>query len=155
MFDLGSYVRFLFSSWRWGDRDGEWGEVLIWLSIPLGVLLGWRLYSKHSIRRTQSKKSRSPPVTDGPGSDSAFYRIVKHLARSGLPCRPGETLNQWIHRITDGDDAAMDKDALRTALDFHYRHRFDPQGLTPEQRERLHSTVSEWMASRSSAASPI
>jgi hypothetical protein len=151
MYDLGSHIRFLFSRWRWSERNGEWTGVLIWLLIPLGLLLGWRLYFKERIRRARSKKGRSSPVTDGPGRDSAFYRIVNHLERSGLPRRPGETLNQWIHRMTDGDDSAMYKDALQTALAFHYRHRFDPQGLMLDERQKLQSTVTEWITRRSSA----
>lgn len=148
IYDLGSHIRFLFSRWRWSERNGEWTDVLIWLLIPLGLLLGWRLYFKERIRRARSKKGHGSPATGGPGRDSAFYRIVKYFEQSGLPRRPGETLNQWIRRITDGDDSAMDKDALQTALAFHYRHRFDPEGLMPNDRERLQSTVSEWIARR-------
>jgi len=149
MYDLGSHIRFLFSSWRWSDRDGEWGDTLIWLLIPLGLLLGGRLYFKRRIKRARSKKSRRSAVADGPGGDSAFYRIVNHLGRSGLPRQPGETLNQWIRRIIDGDNSSTDTEALQMALAFHYRYRFDPQGLMPDERERLQSTVSEWIRARS------
>jgi len=148
IYDFLSHIKFLFSNWLWGEHDTEWADVLSWMLLPLGVFLGWRLYFKKRIRRSRSKKGRGSPVSGGSEFDSAFSRIVSHLARLGLPRRPGETLNQWIRRITDADEFAMDKDDLQAALAFHYRARFDPQGLMPDEREQLRSTVSEWIARR-------
>ena len=148
VYDFGSHMRFLFSNWLWSEHDAEWAAVQTWILTILGALLGWRLFIKERIRRAQSKKSRRSPASGGPDRESAFDHIVSYLARLDLPRRTGETLNQWIHRITEGDDFAMDKDDLQTALAFHYRDRFDPQGLMPDERERLQSTVSEWIARR-------
>lgn len=148
LYDFGSHIRFLFSNWRWSERDAAWADVQIGMLILLAALLGWRLYFKERIRRARSKKGSDSPASGGSGRESAFCRIVSYLGRLGLPRRPGETLNQWIQRITDGDAFAMDKDALQTALTLHYRARFDPQGLMPDERERLQSTVGEWLARR-------
>lgn len=146
IYDLGSRIVFLFSRWRWSERDGETLDTLIWLLIPLGLLFAWRLYFKERVRRARSKRESGRQVVGGAGSASAFYRIVALLERSGVPRRPGETLNHWIHRTTDGNDSAIDKQALKTALALHYRYRFDPQGLMPDETERLESTVTEWLA---------
>ncbi len=148
LYDFGSHIRFLFSNWRWSEHDAKWADVQTWMLIALGILLGWRLYFKTRIRRARSKKGHGLPASGGSGRDSDFHRIVSYLARLGRPRRPGETLNQWIRRITDGDVFVMDKDTLLTALAFHYRARFDPQGLMPDEREQLQSTVSEWIAHR-------
>lgn len=147
VYDLGSHIRYLFSNWRWSEHDTSWDDVLIWMLMPLGIILGWRLYLQERTRRARSKKNVGTP-TNGAGSDSAFCQIINHLARIGLPRRPGETLNQWILRVSDSDDFEMDNDVLRTALALHYRFRFDPQGLMPDERKRLQSTVSEWIERR-------
>jgi len=148
VYDLGSRIRFLFSKWRWSEHDAEWTDGLIWMLMPLALFLGWRLYLQDRIRRARSKKDPGSPAHGGSGLESAFSRIVDHLVRLGLPRRPGETLNQWIRRITDGDVFVTDKDTLLTALALHYRIRFDPQGLTPDEQKRLQSTISEWIAHR-------
>ncbi|MFQ5935718.1 MAG: DUF4129 domain-containing transglutaminase family protein [Acidiferrobacterales bacterium] len=145
VYDLGSRIAFLFSRWRWSERDGQWADVLIWLLIPLGLFLAWRLYFKERIRRARSKKGRGSPVTGGPGRNSAFYRIVNHLERSGLPRRAGETLKQWIRRITDGNDSVVDKQAVEVALVLHYRYRFDPRGLTAKEKRALSAAVINWV----------
>jgi len=148
VYDFASHIRFLFSNWLWSEHDTEWADVLTWMLMPLGVFLGWRLYFKERIRRARSKKGRGSPASGGSACDTSFSRIIAYLAGLGLPRRPGETLNQWIRRVTDGDDFATDKDDLQTALAFHYRARFDPQGLMPDEQERAQSTVSEWIARR-------
>lgn len=144
-YDLGSRVAFLFSRWRSSERDGQWLDALVWLLVPLGLFLAWRLYLKERIQRARSKKAQRGSIAGGPGGDSAFYRIVHHLERSGLPRRPGETLGQWLRRLTAGDAPTVDKNALKEALALHYRYRFDPQGLAGEEKRRLQSTVSDWI----------
>jgi transglutaminase-like putative cysteine protease len=146
LYDLGSRVAFLFSRWRWSERDGQWLEVFLWLLVPLGLILGWRLYFKERIRRARPKKRHSEPVTDRSGRDSAFYRIVHQLERSSSPRRRGETLGQWLQGLTARDASTVDDHALKEALALHYRYRFDPRGLMPEERATLQSRVSEWLA---------
>ncbi len=148
LYDLGSRVAFLFSRWRSSERDGQWMSALVWLLIPLGLFLAWRLYLKERIQRARSKKVHRGPVAGGPGSDSAFYRIVRHLERSGLPRQSGETLEHWVQRLSVADAAAVDGHALKEALALHYRYRFDPQGLAGEEKRRLQSTVTDWITRR-------
>jgi len=146
VYDLSSHIGFLFSSWRWGERDTQSVDVLIWMLMPLGLFLGWRLYLQQRIRRGRLMKDRDSPARAGSDCDSAFSRIINYLASLDRPRRSGETLSQWVRRITDGDVFVVDKDTLLTALALHYRIRFDPQGLTPDDRKRLESKVSEWIA---------
>ena len=35
---------------------------------------------------------------------------------------------------------------LREALALHYAYRFDPRGITGEQRRELHRQVEQWLA---------
>ena len=146
MYDLGSHIGFLFSNWRWGEHDTQWAEVLIWMLMPLGLFLGWRLYLQRRIRRGPPMKDRDSPARAGADCDPAFSRIINYLASLDRPRRSGETLSQWVRRITDGDVFVVDKDSLLTALSLHYRIRFDPEGLTPDDRKRLESKVSAWIA---------
>lgn len=149
IYDFGSHFAFLFSRWRSSEHDSEWLHALVWLLVPLGLYLGWRLYLKERIQRARSKKALHGRAIDTPGSDSAFYRVINYLERSGQPRQPGETLHQWMGRITDAAGSTTDKHTLQMTLALHYRYRFDPRGLATDEKQRLQSTVTDWIARRS------
>lgn len=146
LYDLGSRIAFLFSRWRSSEGDRGALQVFVWLLIPIGLVLAWRLYFKERVKQARTKRDGRRATLTGPGSDSVFYRIVSHLERAGLPRRPGETLSQWIWRVAADDGDAASKESLRAALVLHYRYRFDPAGLPSEQAQALRSRVTEWLA---------
>lgn len=149
IYDLGSHVAFLFSRWRSSEHDNAWLHTLVWLLLPLGLYLAWRLYLKERTQRAWSKKASHAPAIDRPGGDSAFYQVVHYLEQSGQPRRPGETLGQWLQRLTADDAPRVDKYTVAAALALHYRYRFDPLGLAADDKRRLQSTVTVWIARRS------
>jgi hypothetical protein len=78
---------------------------------------------------------------DWPGLDSEFYELERRLAQLGLPRQPGEPLSTWLQRATDDADLVEYKEPLENILRLHYRHRFDPRGLTPVERQELRRQV--------------
>jgi hypothetical protein len=60
-----------------------------------------------------------------PGADSEFYELVKALP----PRDAGETLAAWLGRVAPG--------RYEEALRLHQRYRFDPRGLSVEERAHL------------------
>jgi len=52
----------------------------------------------------------------------------------------GETLQAWVMRL--GQRKHRDYVRLKALLPLHYRYRFDPRGLSPEQRSQLRSALS-------------
>ncbi|HYV29607.1 MAG TPA: DUF4129 domain-containing protein, partial [Candidatus Binatia bacterium] len=72
-------------------------------------------------------------------------------AESGAERRPGETLSAWLARAEQAGLAGSEE--LRGLLNLHYRLRFDPAGLNPEERTRLKLQVTSWLT-RNEAAIP-
>ena len=133
---------FEFSKWRWSS--GEWKRYLIWLVLPLVLLAGWRLLSQKQWHRAR----RNPAAIGAPvprmGLDSEFYLVERALAASAGERRPGETLSGWVCRnMAAGVLGAGELPAL---LAWHYRLRFDPVGLGPQERAALKVAVESWLA---------
>ncbi|MBM3821505.1 MAG: DUF4129 domain-containing protein [Verrucomicrobia bacterium] len=138
-----SAVRLFISKVRYGD--GEWKGAIPWLMLLVLAYAGWRVYSGKQWKRNEPSVHA---VQRGlfPGQDSEFYRVERSMEEAGLPRRPGETLEQWLRRLGDGDRASAAE--LQSMLDLHYRLRFDPGGLTPPARARLREQVGAWEAKR-------
>ncbi|MFY9315979.1 MAG: DUF4129 domain-containing protein, partial [Burkholderiales bacterium] len=67
-----------------------------------------------------------------PGEDSEFYALEK-----GLPPRDAaETQAAWLERIAPNLPPAR-LSPLQEALRLHQRYRFDPDGLSRNERNRL------------------
>ena len=72
-----------------------------------------------------------------PGLDSEFYQLEGRLAERGVPRQSSELLSDWLARAL-ADEALKDLRApLQELLRLHYCHRFDPQGLSAQDRETL------------------
>ena len=76
--------------------------------------------------------------------DSEFYLIEKKLAELGYARHPGETLSDWVRRI-EGETPTDATPVPQSILTLHYRYRFDPKGITSEERSALKSTVNAWL----------
>jgi hypothetical protein len=85
-----------------------------------------------------------------PGLDSEFYRIDRALSERGLPRNLDETSSQWLSRIRSSLPALID--SLPEILSLHYRHRFDPAGLSAADRQNLKQMVERWMAVEQASA---
>jgi hypothetical protein len=115
---------FRWASYRWSQReeleasDAWWGVLA-----ALVVILAWRLL--RGKRVTRGAKDLAPAARDYPGRDSEFYALERSLP----PRESGEALSAWLMRVAPG----RHDEALR----LHQRYRFDPRGLSAEERSRL------------------
>jgi len=135
---------FNFSSWRWSEREGGISKHMGWFLIPLILLLARRLYSRNRVKRREKGEEMKGKQKLRPGMDSEFYLIEKKLTELGYVRHPGETLSAWIRRI-DAESSATSIELLQPILTLHYRYRFDPKGITSEERPALKSTVKSWL----------
>lgn len=135
--DFFSRAWFEFSKWRWGSSD--WKRHLVWLVIPMVVLVAVRLLRQKQWRRVRGPAARSAPQPAWPGLDSELFLLEQRLQQAGHERCPGETTAGWLRRIPvqpRGSD-----DLCRRLLDLHYRLRFDPAGLSPDERTELKTLV--------------
>lgn len=132
--DIRSWIAFQFARFRWGQA--EFQQYIFWSLIPLSfVLLGFILFRRRGKwhRTGDGKKT----ATIWPGLDSEFYLLEKKLAARGVPRQPGEVLSDWLERALAAPDLAALRAPLTELLRLHYAHRFDPAGLSAQQREQL------------------
>ena len=150
--DLWSWGGFLFSRWRYGETESAFGSSLGWLLVPLVLLLGWRLYRRRRVRGTGTDATGAAPRPARPGEDSEFYLIARAFERRGLGRRLSEPVSAWIRRLADAGAPPPVTAPLPAIVALHYRYRFDPDGLTEEERNVLRARVEAWLAAR--AAEP-
>ena len=134
--DLKSWLGFEFAKFRW--REAHWQQYLLWSLIPvLVVLLYYIIFRHRKKRRDPHAKKWNEIQAVWPGLDSEFYQLEKNLAARGLPRPPGESLADWLQRALAEPALAELRPPLHQLLQLHYRHRFDPPGLSASQREQL------------------
>jgi protein-glutamine gamma-glutamyltransferase len=148
--DLWAWAGYLFSRWRWSEREDRLSGAVGWLLVPLGGLLAWRLYSRRRVAaRARSSPARAalPPV----GADSAFYEIERALARLAFPRNAAEPLSAWLARVSAARLPDVDTAPLGDLLALHYRYRFDPAGLAAAERAALGAKARAWLAEHATA----
>jgi hypothetical protein len=147
VWDWWSRTWYRFTWWR---STTSTGALLPYVLTAIGLLTGWLLYQFFSrgagLRRVRSGRRPSIKTESHPGGDSEFYRIERFLQRHGLDRNRHETFRQWLERVERLKCFPGHSAELATALDLHYRLRFDPAGLDPGQRQALASQVTAWLA---------
>jgi protein-glutamine gamma-glutamyltransferase len=139
--DLLSRVWFEFSRWRWGHA--EWKRYLLWLVVPLLALALGKLLFERQWQRARNMSAMVGSEQIRPGQDSEFYVIQARLVRAGFSPHPGETGSAWLSRVARA--GGFPSEGLRQLLEIHYRLRFDPRGLTTEERRRFRRQVTAWL----------
>jgi protein-glutamine gamma-glutamyltransferase len=132
--DLLARVSFEISKFRWGQSHLR--DYLLLALIPvLGLLLYQIIFRRRKrwVNRPGKSKQRIP----WPGLDSEFYQLEQELAERGFGRQWNEPLSLWLQRIQEKEDLSEIRALLRELLALHYRYRFDPLGLGPQDRAAL------------------
>ena len=151
--DVWEWLKFLFSRWRWSERQDRLTGSLGWLLIPLTALLVWRLWARRRVGAAAPVTAAAR--TPGRGEDSEFYAIERRLGELGFSRPSAEPLSRWVTSLVEAAPTGVATAALPALLTLHYRHRFDPDGLADAERARLRAGAERWLADHASApASP-
>lgn len=139
----GSPLQFLSDAWsrfvyeisklRWGQTHLR--RYIFWGLLPVLAILLYQIVFRR--RKRQHPRGTAAPGAVWPGLDSEFYAIVRDIEKLGVVRQPGETLAAWLRRATREPQLADARDPLQHLLWLHYRYRFDPNGLTGQERESL------------------
>ena len=120
------------AGFRWIMREEfTMGDAWYGVLVVLALILGWRMFGGRRISRpgeTRSGRARKR----FPGEDSEFYAVEKSLAARA----PGETQAAWVKRVA-ATVSLQESNQIRAALQLHQRYRFDPDGITATERNRL------------------
>jgi protein-glutamine gamma-glutamyltransferase len=137
IYDLGSFFAYLFYKWRWENRQTS-NQWLLWLILPLGMILIWRLYTRQKINRSQKASVENRIQVEKVGGDSPFYHIVAQLNAAGYICQPGETLSIFLKRLPP---SVLPENEKYTLLNLHQRYRFDPKGISSQEEAQFRADV--------------
>ncbi len=141
--DFISWCSFKISEVRWHDWNHP-ARYIFWIMPAVMLFLLFRL-RKTPWKRLKKKPAKSGKVETKEGIDSHFYLIEQKLAEQGYPRQPAETPAIWLARIENHLPTGASQSLLREALDLHYRCRFDPQGLTPDEKQVMQDKVRLWL----------
>ena len=137
--DFLSNLKFQFSKWRWSKTT--YTSYLKWFLIPLIAFLAWRiLFNKRRKNRASKQAESSEPIW--PGTDSEFYLLEQKLAAAGLARGTNESLSEWQKRLSQ---RVPQPENLVPIFQIHRRLRFDPLGVSAEDRRNLRSDVTQWL----------
>ena len=134
--DFWSWVGFQISKFRWGQSNLR--QYILWALIPVLVVLLYQIVFRRGLkRRSQRKAGQSMAVILWPGLDSEFYLLELKLAARGVARHPSELLSDWLTRAVADPALADLRRPLQELLRLHYGYRFDPRGLSSQEREVL------------------
>jgi hypothetical protein len=132
--DAWSRIAFEFSRLRWAQTHVR--QYLLWSLIPILALLLYQIIFR-SRRRHKLGAHDFDAAIAWPGLDSEFYQLEKKLVEHGAAREPGEPLSIWLNRAAIVPELVNLKTPLDHLLNLHYRYRFDPNGLSHEDRSAL------------------
>ena len=145
MYDLVSWLRFHFDQWRWSAQDEEDEFEVLWLAIPLSLLLLWRLYFSERVSFARKPAITTAGLQERPGGDSDLYHIESYLKAKGFPRRVDEPFSAFFDRLRASSIVSGCDEVIGEMLPVHYRYRFDPLGLSEQQRQHLRDLVRAWL----------
>ena len=123
-----------------------------WSLVPaLGVLLLQIILRGRRRRRGNGRTPMARP--EWPGLDSEFYDVEGRLLARGLGRQAGEPLSTWLVRTSAEPAVKEIQQPLQELLQLHYRYRFDPEGLSRPERQRLRRQAQECLAAISTRGS--
>lgn len=133
--DAFSDAWFHFNHWR---QQSDVGRMLLLLG-SLGGLgwLAWRQLRGGQWKTAFARRQKAAPVEAHPGMDSELFDVIHQLQALHGNRPPYETLQAWMRRIL-GSPLQSDP-TLHEAIRLHERLRFDPKGITPDERANLHN----------------
>jgi hypothetical protein len=72
--------------------------------------------------------------------------VEKTLTERGFLRQPWESTSAWLERIEGQQGFSREQcNQLAELIALHNRYRFDPKGITPEERETLRATARRWL----------
>ena len=136
--DGWSNCLFLFRQWQHQQTGYKNAKLGLFSGLLLSIFLGWSFYSaRQKLNRNIQKAEKSEPEPVYKGMDSEFYLIEQSLKHTDQARQDNESIMQWAERLQ--------LPSLNQLYKLHYQLRFDPMGLSKEQRLQLQQWVKAWV----------
>lgn len=135
LWDFLGNNQFRFQLW-WNDQKIEDYETELYgLGFLLVIILIWRIATSEQVI-LPNKDQKTILKLIKPGEESPFFLIEQSLTAMGFGRSSGELMTHWLIRIQ--------RPELLPLLSRHNRWRFDPHGLSMDERKLLATEVLNW-----------
>lgn len=131
--DAWSRIMFEFARIRYGQTHLR--TYILWALLPVLGLLAVQIFRKR--RKRSLSTSGADEVALWPGLDSELYELEQSLAKRGVQRGEAEPLTAWLARAAQQPGLMDCEDIHSELLRLHYRYRFDPRGVSGEERAAL------------------
>jgi len=132
LMDLWSRAWFSIDQYRNSTEPRETWPWLVLVTILSGIMI-WRIFRGTGIQRKSSEIE-----SDHRSNELLHFALIEdYLTHQGWTRRIGEPLGIWLGRIQHTE--------LVPLLILHYRDRYDPHGLSPDEEKRLIEGVDAWL----------
>lgn len=138
--DAWSRIAFEFSRIRWAQTRLR--QYLLLSLVPILAFLFYQIVFR-SRRQRHLEKQNPTKGSVWPGLDSEFYQLENKLRQNGVVREPGEPLSKWLVRASKVPALAPLEAPINDLLQLHYRYRFDPQGVSENERQLLRKQATE------------
>ena len=136
---------FHFRQWQLRQTQQQNAGLGLLAALLLTIYLAWRIYSaKRKLNRDVQHAKTAAPKPVYQGMDSEFYLIEQRLQHTGQARRKNESIQEWVKRLQ--------LPSLNQLYKLHYRLRFDPMGLSIEQRQQLQQQARAWVSNFQNSA---
>lgn len=128
-------LKYTFAKFRWLKEERSWQNLLPYILVPMLLYVGWRV-SRGLGRSRQRQLEAAAARRNWPGEDSEYFKLEAVLSEQGLDRAENETIADWRNRLRSslGDNLENSLILLRR---LHLRLRFDPAGLSADERAQL------------------
>ncbi len=142
--DLMSFLGFKFSQLRHETGKKLLEQYGVWLILPLGLILFFRLRQKGHIKqiRSQEDTAKDKTLEHRPHN---FLKLEKILFQSGFTRHPFESLISWQSRIEYHLKPAPLKDTFQRIIFLYNRLKFSQTGLTALERLELDKKIKNFI----------
>lgn len=142
--DFFSFLGFQLSRLRHETGKELMNQYGLWLVLPLGVILVFRLKKAGDIKKVSAAAGHAKKQKRSPSSPS-FLWIEAALTQKGFPRNLHETYSGWIDRIQDQFDNRAALPLLKKLLQLHHQNRFGKSGLTGNRQQELENGIQRFL----------
>lgn len=138
--DIRSYLKFHYEYFKIGAGK-DYRIVLSGVIIVLSIFLVFRIYNRMKAKKMEISSPEKIKLFRK--TSSPFYAIEEKLLTFGIARKTGEPFADWLARIDEIHK--VDKDTLQEMFVLHCKLRFDPNGIDPNEKQRLDQLVNSWL----------
>jgi len=154
IYDMVSHLTHATYQW-WIAKPRNFMDYVLVLGLFLATIYSLKRIPFKTIKLQWHQKTENRKSTVIPGSDSPFYKIIKHLEHNTSPKEPGESLKVWLLRLSNSYHIEMVE--LQELVDQHYQIRFNARNTGVVERDSFSENVESWlrMQEKSSAGNRV